>query len=171
MSLQISLDEGPARDVALTRLGAGPARLWIDGREYVGQLLPVGGGFEIQLDDRTERIWLVVDRDTVFIHAFGRVWQAQVTDPSERSGADAHAADVITAPMPGMVISVAASVGEPVAVGQVLLVIESMKMQSEIVAGRDGVIERVHLRVGDTFDRGAWLVQLQSLEADQGAQP
>jgi biotin carboxyl carrier protein len=38
-----------------------------------------------------------------------------------------------------------------------------MKMESEIVAWRDGVIERVHLRVGDTFDRGAGLVELEPL--------
>jgi hypothetical protein len=36
-------------------------------------------------------------------------------------------------------------------------------MQSEIVAWRDGVVERVHLQVGDTFDRGAGLVELEPL--------
>jgi biotin carboxyl carrier protein len=41
-----------------------------------------------------------------------------------------------------------------------------MKMQSEIVAARDGVVEKVFLAVGDTFDRGAPLVSLVSLEDD-----
>jgi biotin carboxyl carrier protein len=38
-----------------------------------------------------------------------------------------------------------------------------MKMQSELVATRDGVVARLHLEVGDTFDRGAALVSLEPL--------
>jgi biotin carboxyl carrier protein len=53
--------------------------------------------------------------------------------------------------------------GEEVALGQPLVVIESMKMQSELVATRDGVVARLHLEVGDTFDRGAALVSLEPL--------
>jgi biotin carboxyl carrier protein len=53
-----------------------------------------------------------------------------------------------------------------VTVGQPLVVIESMKMQSEIVAWRDGVVERVHLQVGDTFDRGAGLVRLEAVDGE-----
>ena len=65
------------------------------------------------------------------------------------------------APMPGTVINVAVAPGESVTTGQPLVVIESMKMQSEIVAWRDGTVERVHLDVGTTFDRGAALVALE----------
>ena len=68
--------------------------------------------------------------------------------------------DVATAPMPGTVITVAVEAGQEVAQGEQLVVIESMKMQSEIVAVRDGVVDKVFLAVGDTFDRGAPLVSL-----------
>jgi biotin carboxyl carrier protein len=47
-----------------------------------------------------------------------------------------------------------------VTAGQVLVVIESMKMQSEITAARDGVVDQVFVAVEDTFDRGAALVAL-----------
>jgi biotin carboxyl carrier protein len=63
-----------------------------------------------------------------------------------------------------MVITVAVEPGQAVTAGQPLVVIESMKMQSEIVAWRDGVVERIHLQVGDTFDRGAGLVELEPLD-------
>jgi biotin carboxyl carrier protein len=42
-----------------------------------------------------------------------------------------------------------------------------MKMQSEIVAMRDGVVDRVFVAVGDTFDRGAALVGLAPLSDDE----
>jgi 3-methylcrotonyl-CoA carboxylase alpha subunit len=120
----------------------------------------------VSLDDRTEPLWLVVDHDTVFIHAFGRAWRTDVIDPAERSAMDAEQEDVVTAPMPGMVVNIAVTPGEVVTTGQPLVVIESMKMQSEIVAWRDGIVDRVHFRVGDTFDRGAGLVQLQPMDEE-----
>ena len=73
--------------------------------------------------------------------------------------------------MPGTVIAVAVDSGQAVGAGERLVVIESMKMQSEIVALRDGVVERVHVEVGDTFDRGAPLLvwRLRADEASDGA--
>jgi len=163
VSLQICIDGGDPRDVALTRVENRAARIWIDGKEFRASLRPVGRAYEISLDDRTEPIWLVVDHDSVFIHAFGRAFRTEVIDPAERSALGAEQADVATAPMPGTVVNIAVSPGDAVTVGQSLVVIESMKMQNEIVAWRDGVVERVHLGVGDTFDRGANLVELEPL--------
>jgi biotin carboxyl carrier protein len=164
MSLQIVIEGAEPRDVVVTRVENRYAKMWIDGRESRALLRPVGRAFEVSLDDRTEPIWLVVDHDTVFIHAFGRAWRTEVIDPAERSALAGEQADVLTAPMPGMVVNVAVEPGQAVTAGQPLVVIESMKMQSEIVAWRDGVVERVHLQVGETFDRGAGLVELEPLE-------
>jgi biotin carboxyl carrier protein len=50
--------------------------------------------------------------------------------------------------------------GDEVAAGQVVAVIESMKMQTEIKAPRDGVVERVPVSVGESFGQGAPLVAL-----------
>ena len=160
MGLQISIDEAMLRDVVLTRVENHYSTIWIDGRQHRALLRAVGRGYEISVDDRTEPIWLVVDHDAVFIHAFGRAWRTEVIDPAERSAQDADQADLATAPMPGMVVTIAVEPGQEVITGQRLVIIESMKMQSEIVAWRDGVVEQVHLQVGDTFDRGAGLVGL-----------
>jgi len=165
VALQVRIDDGAPQDVVVTRIENRYAAIWIDGKEHRALLRPVGAAFEICLDDHTEPIWLVVDRDVVFIHAFGRSWSAEVIDPAERSALDGDQTDVITAPMPGMVITVAVEPGEAVTAGQPLVIIESMKMQSEIVAWRDGVVERVHLQVGETFDRGAGLVELEPLDS------
>jgi acetyl/propionyl-CoA carboxylase alpha subunit len=167
MPFQIAIEEGQPRQVNLTRIENRFAALWIDGKQHRALLRPVGAAYEICLDDHSEPIWLFVDRDTVFIHAFGRSWQTAVTDPAEHSLVDGDQADVLTAPMPGTVITVAVAPGDSVTTGQPLVVIESMKMQSEIVAWRDGVVERVHLRVGDTFDRGAGLVELAPVLEDE----
>jgi 3-methylcrotonyl-CoA carboxylase alpha subunit len=68
--------------------------------------------------------------------------------------------------MPGVVIALHVEAGDGVAEGQPLVLIESMKMQTQIAAPRDGIVERVHLRVGDQFERGAVLVALRA-DADE----
>lgn len=162
MPLQITVGDGAGHDVTLTRrTGDHADSIFIDGREYPCKLRPAGRGYEVTLDEHTEPVWLVVDQDTVFIHAFGRSWATEVVDPAEKSAMEGEMGDTAAAPMPGTVISIAVAPGEPVTVGQPMMIIESMKMQSEIVAWRDGIVDRVPLAVGDTFDRGAGLVLLQ----------
>ena len=86
--------------------------------------------------------------------------QPDPLDPIEKKLRESDQVDVATAPMPGAVISAAVDGGDAVTAGQPLMVIESMKMQSEIVAWRDGTVERVHVAAGESFDRGAGLVAL-----------
>ena len=159
MRFEITLDGGEPQEVVLSRTQRG-STVWLDGRAHQASLRAVGRAYELSLDDRVERIWLVAEHDTVHIHALGRAWRVEVVDPVERELRAKDQADVATAPMPGMVISAAVNPGDNVTLGQQLIVIESMKMQSEIVAWRDGVVDRVNAQVGETFDRGATLVTL-----------
>jgi biotin carboxyl carrier protein len=66
----------------------------------------------------------------------------------------------VHAMIPGRVAAVAVTVGDAVTVGQTLLVVEAMKMQNELRAPRDGIVERVSVGVGDTIDLGDLLVVL-----------
>jgi acetyl/propionyl-CoA carboxylase alpha subunit len=165
MAIEITLGEGDAREVDVTRHGT-RATVTIDGRDHRAALRPAGDGWELTFETRTEPVWVVVDGDTVWVHAFGRAWQLSLVDTAERALAGGASDDTSMAPMPGTVITVPVESGQAVTAGERLVVIESMKMQSEIVAARDGVVEKVFLAVGDTFDRGAPLVSLVSLDED-----
>jgi biotin carboxyl carrier protein len=156
---EIALDGAGAHEVEVARHGS-RATITIDGRDYSASLRPSGDARELTLENRNERMWIVVDRDTVYVHAFGRAWTLSLVDPVERARHGGVSDDVASAPMPGTVITVAVEAGQAVTQGEQLVVIESMKMQSEIVAVRDGVVEKVFLGVGETFDRGAPLVAL-----------
>ena len=116
-------------------------------------------------------MFIAVDSDAVFVHAFGRAFRLDVADPTERGLAGADEADVYGAPMPGIVIRTTVGAGQEVSAGDVVMVIESMKMQAEIVAWRDGVVERLPLAVGDSFDRGAILVEFQPAAAETDDAP
>jgi acetyl/propionyl-CoA carboxylase alpha subunit len=168
MPFEITLGSGEAHTVEIVRR-ATRATVTIDGRDHLASLRPAGDASELTFDTRTERVWTVVDGDTIWVHALGRAWELSLVDPVERARAGVASEDMSLAPMPGTVITVAVGAGESVSAGQPLVVIESMKMQSEIVAPRDGVVEQVFLAVGETFDRGAPLVSLaaEATEADE----
>ncbi|MCL8206826.1 MAG: acetyl-CoA carboxylase biotin carboxyl carrier protein subunit [Actinomycetia bacterium] len=60
----------------------------------------------------------------------------------------AGGAAVVSAPLPGTVLEVKTAVGEAVEPGQVLVILEAMKMENEIVAPRRGVVTAVHVTKG-----------------------
>lgn len=161
MNLTITLDL--PHEVRVTRSGD-TATVWIDGVAFPTRTRPDGGATELTVDGRREKVWIAVDRDTVFVHAFGRAWALEVVNPVEASLRGSQGSDAATAPMPGVLVAVAVVPGDQVTAGQVLAVIESMKMQTEIKAPRAGIVERVPVAVGESFTHGAPLVVLQAEE-------
>nr|WP_314462587.1 biotin/lipoyl-containing protein [uncultured Clostridium sp.] len=66
----------------------------------------------------------------------------------------------VTAPMPGKILGVKASAGQTVKRGDVLIILEAMKMENEIVAPSDGTIASIQAAVGDSVEAGATLATL-----------
>lgn len=60
----------------------------------------------------------------------------------------------VTAPMPGKILSVKASVGADVKKGDVILLLEAMKMENEVVAPQDGKIASINVNSGDMVESG-----------------
>ena len=66
----------------------------------------------------------------------------------------------ITSPMPGKILGIKAAAGTAVKRGQVILLLEAMKMENEIVAPQDGTVASVNVAVGDMVEPGAVLATL-----------
>ena len=66
----------------------------------------------------------------------------------------------VTAPMPGKILGVKLPAGTAVKRGQVILILEAMKMENEIVAPQDGTIASINVAVGDMVEPGATLATL-----------
>src|SRR5262249_10566847 len=82
---------------------------------------------------------------------------------SRGSSASAPLAD-ITTPWPGVVAAVAVTVGQTVAAGDVLMVIEAMKMEHTITAPYAGTVESIHFVRGDRVPEGSALLELRPQE-------
>lgn len=81
--------------------------------------------------------------------------------PAAAPAAPAAAGSVsVDAPMPGNILDIKVSNGASVKAGDVLLILEAMKMENEIVAPQDGTVASVNVNKGDTVEAGQTLVSL-----------
>ena len=66
----------------------------------------------------------------------------------------------VSAPMPGKILAIKANMGQAVKKGDVVMVLEAMKMENEIVAPSDGTIASINVAVGDSVESGDTLASL-----------
>jgi biotin carboxyl carrier protein len=92
-----------------------------------------------------------------------RVQPERITDQATRGASvlTATGQTVIEAPMPGLVLETLADVGQTRRAGEVLIVLESMKMQIELRCPQDGVIQAVHVTAHDHVTQGQTLITLE----------
>ena len=67
---------------------------------------------------------------------------------------------LVKAPMPGVMVAVPVETGQPVTKGDIVAILESMKMQNEFKAPRDGVISSIRVQVGDKIDQNTIMVTI-----------
>lgn len=66
----------------------------------------------------------------------------------------------VNSPMPGKILGVKANAGQAVKKGEVLLILEAMKMENEVVAPQDGTVASINVAVGDMVESGDVLASL-----------
>ena len=68
--------------------------------------------------------------------------------------------EVVSAPLPGVVVNVGVNVGDKVKSGQTIMIIEAMKMENEISAPRDGTVSQIAVQKGSKVETGTPLLSL-----------
>ena len=80
--------------------------------------------------------------------------------PAAAQPAGAASGNALRAPLPGTITSVNVKVGDTVAVGQVVVVLEAMKMQNNIEAEQAGTVTAIHVNAGDAVMEGSVLLTI-----------
>ena len=114
--------------------------LLVDGKSYETNIYQDNGDWDVYLRGRSFNVRVEDERERRLRMAAGQT--------STQKGKF-----TLTAPMPGLVIDIPVNVGDEVEEGQVLLILESMKMQNELTAPRDGKISRIQSEVNDNVER------------------
>lgn len=132
---------GEAHQVAGDLVSPQTLRLTIDGRSHVVRLVRVGSTVHVTLDGSTYRL--------------------EPDSPIQGGGeAGGVANPLVVAPMPGKVLKVLVSVGQHVAAGDALIILEAMKMETRIRADGAATVRRIAVDEGQMVEGGALLVEL-----------
>jgi 3-methylcrotonyl-CoA carboxylase alpha subunit/acetyl-CoA/propionyl-CoA carboxylase biotin carboxyl carrier protein len=149
---RVLLAHGPAECVLSVDLSAGVVRAdWADDRHHEWTVRSIGvvegGELLLEVDGQRHRFTVEIAENTVDVSHQGQV--TSFRRPDGRTHLTAAASDgQITAPMPGTVSVINTAVGARVGAGDVLGVLEAMKMEHALAAPLDGVVTRVDAEVG-----------------------
>ncbi len=140
--------DGQALEVDFVSVSGQPVySLIVNGKSYEAYVYPA------------EDEWEVLRR--------GRMYPVRVEDEREkrlRAAAGSGVAETgeyhLKAPMPGLVVAIPVEEGQAIAKGDVLLILESMKMQNELKSPRDGTISRIRVKPGDSVEQRATLLSV-----------
>ena len=129
---------------------------WLLG-DYKAQVLDDGRIMVHSRDGRSKIAHSAKVGDVWWVHIDGHIFCIEKT---EAGSADGDSDGGMTAPMPGKILEVKVANGQSVTAGELLLVMEAMKMEHRIVAPSDGVITMVNFSTGDQVQQGDILVEM-----------
>lgn len=143
----------------------GSYRVKLGERWIAADLVSAGGVRSLRLDDGTQIALAHHQEGTTHQITIGAYrMDVEIVDPLalRRKSGDDHLGDsgIIKALMPGRIARVLVEKGQTVGRGTGLLVLEAMKMENEIPAPADGVIDEIFVSAGDTVEGGADLLHL-----------
>ena len=129
----------------------------------VGPVTRVGDGvYQVEVDGRTETLYVAGPAHDRWVFWNGRVFRGDFRPDRARRPAERTSATLaLTAPMPATVVRIHVKPGDTVTKGQVLMLLEAMKMELPIRAPGDGVVSAVHGREGQLVDADAVLLEFK----------
>lgn len=122
--------------------------LLVNGKSYEGFVYPDEAEWEVLLMGRQFPVIVEDEREKRLRAAAG----GSVSDAGEYH---------LRSPMPGMVVSIPVKEGQHIEKGDVLLILESMKMQNELKSPRPGSISRIRVKVGESVEQRQTLLSVQ----------
>ncbi|MBM2576126.1 ATP-grasp domain-containing protein [Jannaschia sp. Os4] len=152
------IHSGEPVEARVTVRGAGAFEVEVDGVPHA-----VARGWRVDGDRVGAEVVPGPGRVDVF---WGNAYSFAVPDPLDVAAAAGAGAGVVEAPMPGLVKAVDVEVGQTVAAGDRLAVLEAMKMEHSLRAAVDGTVAEVLVAAGDQVEAGAALVRLEDGAAD-----
>jgi acetyl/propionyl-CoA carboxylase alpha subunit len=116
----------------------------------------------LQIDGARQVIaFAAISGDMRWVFLDGQVFTFEVEQPARRRRSGGHHAS-LTAPMPATVRKVATRPGASVSRGDILIVLEAMKMELPVRAIADGIVKGVNCREGEMVKPGQQLVEMES---------
>jgi len=145
-------------------------RVSINGQTYHVDFEAVSGQpvYSLIVDGKSHEGFVRESDDEWQVLLHGRLYPVKVEDEREKrlraaaGGGVAESGEFhLKAPMPGLVVTVPVEEGQEVKKGQVLIILESMKMQNELKSPRDGIVNRIKVKAGESVEQKQALLSVQ----------
>jgi biotin carboxyl carrier protein len=142
----------------------------INGKTYEVDFEAVGGQpvYALIADGKSHEAYVRESDEGWQVLLRGRLYPVRVEDEREKrlraaaGGGVAESGEFhLKAPMPGLVVTIPVEEGQQVKKGQVLLILESMKMQNELKSPRDGTVNRIKVKAGESVEQKQPLLSVQ----------
>ena len=132
-----------------------------DGSTFIheGMMLHMGDELWLELDGRKHKATATKVGDVWWVHVLGHTLQFEVIEPGAVGSDDDKG---LTAPMPGKILEVHVKVGQTVSAGETLMIMEAMKMESEVKSPTTGKISELYVSTGDTVQAGEPLLTISN---------
>ncbi|WP_429950755.1 acetyl-CoA carboxylase biotin carboxyl carrier protein subunit [Enterococcus sp. AZ170] len=128
-------------------------KIAIDGKEYLVEMEEIGGVPQAPVATPTAPAAPVVEAvPTTPAPAPGEQAAPTVSTPA--------GSDAMPSPMPGTILKILVNIGDTVQENQPLMILEAMKMENEIVAGKAGTVTGIHVQQGDMVNPGEPLITI-----------
>ena len=141
----------------------------VDGKVYEVDFESVSGQpvYSLIVDGKSHESYVAQVDDIWQVLMRGRLYPVSVEDEREkrlRAAAGGGVAETgefhLKAPMPGLVVTIPVAEGQEVKKGQVLLILESIKMQNELKSPRDGKVNRIKVKAGESVEQRQTLLSV-----------
>lgn len=123
--------------------------------------------YSILMDHRSYEMVIEEREGATEVLMQGKLYTGQVMDEraqllaSRRGGLSVDSGELlIKSPMPGLIIAIPVTEGQEVTKGETMIILESMKMQNELKAPRDAVVQRISVQVGNSVEQNKLLITL-----------
>ncbi|MBW6401585.1 biotin/lipoyl-binding protein [Roseomonas sp. HJA6] len=168
---------GAAEDLILVRDEAAIRRILLHNRRGVVEAIvddapPIRVAADLSLGQRAsvDGVWhpvpITLDEDVVSLTFAGEDYTLRLLDAYAPRGGEAAAEGRLSAPIPGRVVQMLVNVGDRVARGQVVAILEAMKTEIRIAAPAEGIVAHVGCAEGDSVEEGTEIVTLAPPDAD-----
>lgn len=147
----------------------GQGEITVDGQRHMASIEKIDAPslYSLIVDSSSYEIHVEEREGSYRVLLLGELYTVQLEDEAARRVAKARARRPleegeikVKSPIPGLIFDVPVAAGQKVQVGDILVIVEAMKMENELRAPREGTVKITHVAPGDSVDKGTVLVTL-----------
>ncbi|RLA15984.1 MAG: 3-methylcrotonyl-CoA carboxylase [Gammaproteobacteria bacterium] len=159
-SIRIS-DGNSSYELSATRLDRGWALVYENNRHLVEAGWLDSKRLQLELDGERIIVPVIIGQDSIALCLQGREWKFELHVAGQGEDDTAATQGKLVAPMPGSIIALQVAVGDTVQPGDLLMVLEAMKMEHSIVASAEATVSEIFFAIGDQVEEGQQLLSLE----------